>query len=76
MYDIKKISVLYDKIQKLNNLQKLIYSIEEEAENIIYLIAKNNDNKILCIKVFSNLNEIYLYLSGIIDGYELKQYIK
>lgn len=74
MYNIKQIKIIYEKIEKLNNLQKLKYSLDETEKNILYLKAKNDDNIMVFIKVFGNITELYLYLNGIIDGYEYYYY--
>lgn len=76
MYDIKKIEILIKKIEELNNLQKLKYEIKEiKADGLYYLDAKNEDNYILFTSVYKDINKLYCYLTGLIDGINTyKQY--
>lgn len=69
MYDIKKIRILLQKIEELNNLQKLKYEIKEIKEDgLYYLDAKNEDNYIVFTSVYNDINQLYCYIKGLIDG--------
>lgn len=69
MYDIKKIEILIKKIEELNNLQKLKYEIKEIKENgLYYLDAKNENNCIIYTSVYNDINQLYCYIKGLIDG--------
>lgn len=76
MYDIKKIEILIKKIEELNNLQKLKYEIKEIKEDgLYYLDAKNEDNYIVFTSVYNDINQLYCYIRGLIDGMNTyKQY--
>lgn len=76
MYDIKKIEILIKKIEELNNLQKLKYEIKEIKEDgLYYLDAKNEDNYIIFTSVYNDINQLYCYINGLIDGMNTyKQY--
>ena len=76
MYDIKKIEILIKKIEELNNLQKLKYEIKEIKEDgLYYLDAKNECNYILYTSVYNDINQLYCYITGLIDGMNTyKQY--
>lgn len=69
MYDINKIEILLRKIEELNNLQNLKYEIKEiKDDNLYYLDAKNEDNYILYTSVYNDINQLYCYIKGLIDG--------
>lgn len=76
MYDIKKIEILLQKIEELNNLQKLKYEIKEIKEDgLYYLDAKNENDYIVFTSVYNDINQVYCYIKGIIDGINTyKQY--
>ena len=72
MYDIKKIEILIKKIEELNKIQKFHYEIEEiKEDNLYYLNAKNNYNIIIYTSVYNDINQLYCYLTGLIDGIKL-----
>lgn len=69
MYDIKKIEILIKKIEELNNLQKLKYEIKEIKEDeLYYLDVKNENNYIVFTSVYNDVNQLYCYIKGLIDG--------
>ena len=76
MYNIKQIEILTKKIEELNNLQKLKYEIKEiKQDGLYYLDAKNEDNYIVFTSVYNDINQLYCYIRGLIDGMNTyKQY--
>lgn len=69
MYDIKKIKILIKKIEELNNLQKLKYEIKEIKEDgLYYLDAKNENDYVVYTSVYDDINQLYCYIKGLIDG--------
>ena len=76
MYNIKQIEILTKEIEELNNLQKLKYEIKEIKEDgLYYLDAKNEDNYIIFTSVYNDINQLYCYVRGLIDGINAhKQY--
>ena len=69
MYNIKKIEILLQKIKELNNLQKLKYEIKEIKEDgLYYLDAKNENDYIVYTSVYDDINQLYCYIKGLMDG--------
>lgn len=69
MYDIKKIEILLQKIEELNKIQKIKYEIKEiKEDNLYYLDAKNECNYVIYTSVYNDINQLYCYITGLIDG--------
>lgn len=65
-----KENILNKKINELNEISKYNYEYKITLEDIlpVTLRAKTIDKYIIQIKSFDDINQLYFYINGILDG--------